>query len=249
MVCEKQTTRPRFCYFAITLQVTDFVDRSHLHVALCSRLVAEIVNISSKYSPFSIRHSVVGQHPAYISVSYLTRPRQIFPPLSCTSISAVLQTVPCVPTAWHNKSCGAATNALYKCSGKSVRSGFGVLVGLLILVMILVVSVRLHLLEEFNPEDDHANEEEHKARPRKHRLLLSGRNLLAKVFSDSAIRIVVVVLEGISQVLYKTNVVKHVLLILFRDCCKESSDCPVHFLRHWCRCLAYTYIPSTATTM
>ena len=115
--------------------------------------------------------------------------------------------------------------------------------------MILVISVRLHLLEEFNPEDDHANEEEHKARPRKHRLLLSGRNLPAKVFSDSAIRIVVVVLEGISQVLYKTNVVKHVLLILFRDCCKESSDCPVHFLRHWCRYLAYAYIPSTATTM
>ena len=115
--------------------------------------------------------------------------------------------------------------------------------------MILVVSVTSHLLEEFNPEDDHANEEEHKARPGKHRLLLSGRNLLAKVFPNSAIRTVVVVLELISQVLYKANVVKHVWLTLFRDCRNLSSDCPVHLLRHWCRYLAYAYIPSTATTI
>ena len=115
--------------------------------------------------------------------------------------------------------------------------------------MILVVSVTSHLLEEFNPEDDHANEEEHKARPRKHRLLLSGRNLLAKVFPNSAIRTVVVVLEIISQVLYKTNVVKHVWLTPFRDYCNVCSDCPVHLLRHWCRYWAWACIPSTATTI
>ena len=115
--------------------------------------------------------------------------------------------------------------------------------------MILVVSVTSHLLEEFNPEDDHANEEERKARPGKHRLLLSGRNFETKVFPNSAIRTVVVVLEIISQVLYKPDVVKHVWLTLFRDCCNLSSDCPVHLLRHWCRYLAYACIPSTVTTI
>ena len=160
-------------------------------------MVAEIVYISSKFSPSSIYGIASSDNipPIFqfrIWVVHDKSPRRF---LACRLTDCAL----CAD--------GMAQEVMrscHKCSGKSARSGVCVLVVLLTLVIILVVSVTSHLLEEINPEDDHANEEEHKARPRKHRLLLSGRNLLAKVFPNSAIRTVVVVLEIISQVLYKT---------------------------------------------
>ena len=88
----------------------------------------------------------------------------------------------------------------HECSEDIVRSGMWVLVVLLILVTTVVALVGSHLVEDVNIVANHADSSEIEARVQRHLILWKCRNFLVKIFPFSAFRIVVVVLEIITQV-------------------------------------------------
>ena len=81
-----------------------------------------------------------------------------------------------------------------------MRSGLCVLVILLILVAVVVVSAVSHLLEGAKEGAIISNEAHDDVRSKCHRIARNGRSLFVHIFPLSAVRIVVVVLEIVTQV-------------------------------------------------
>lgn len=88
----------------------------------------------------------------------------------------------------------------HECSRADVRLGWFVVAILIIVATLVVVAVGSNLLEYVKTETSQVNEVYHEARTRGYCLLRTGRNLLLKIFPVSAVKILVVVLEIITQV-------------------------------------------------
>ena len=103
----------------------------------------------------------------------------------------------------HNMASGIR-RLCHECSRENTRAGWCVIAVMLILVAVVVAYVGSNLLEDVRTETNTVNEVEPDTRARGHRLLRNGRKRLVNIFPVSAVRIVVVVLEIITQVqLYK----------------------------------------------
>lgn len=103
-----------------------------------------------------------------------------------------------------------------------MRLGWFVVAILIIVATLVVVAVGSNLLEYVKTETSQVNEVYHEARTRGYCLLRTGRNLLLKIFPVSAVKILVVVLEIITQVYIYIYI--FILYILSSCLCFDNAD-------------------------